>query len=139
MSGIPENLDWVVRRSQCSVVKIFETLRLQIEGDIQSRNDSLSPAQKNAFQFGLVADAGVFSVYLENFNAKRASIAFKISEGKIIASMSNGDTLFEAVPTISDDGKCRLKVNGSERELWHVRKMALEDLFFPSFLEGKQL
>jgi hypothetical protein len=32
--------------------------------------------------------------------------------------------------TINDEGKCRLKVGGIEREFWQVRRMALEALFF---------
>jgi hypothetical protein len=42
----------------------------------------------------------------------------------------NGDPMFEVTPTFSDEGKCRLNVNGQERETWQVRRMALEELMF---------
>jgi hypothetical protein len=49
---------------------------------------------------------------------------------KTIEVSGDGIKAFEATPTVNDEGKCRLKVNGIEREFWQVRRMALEKLFF---------
>jgi hypothetical protein len=136
MNGIPENLDWVSRRAQCSITKLFETLRLQIEGDVSVRNESLSARHQAAYHFGMTGDNNAFAVYFEDFSGQRTSIVFSI-KGESIEVRHNERALLTAKPTISDDGKCRLKVDGVDRELWQVRKSALEDLFFPSFIDGK--
>jgi hypothetical protein len=41
--------------------------------------------------------------------------------------------MFDVTATFSDEGDCRLKVNGEERDLWQVRRMALEELLFRGF------
>jgi hypothetical protein len=41
--------------------------------------------------------------------------------------------MFDVTATFSDEGECRLKVNGDGRDLWQVRRMALEDLLFRGF------
>ncbi len=41
--------------------------------------------------------------------------------------------IFDATTTINDDGECRLKIKGQERELWQVRKIALEGLLFRAY------
>jgi hypothetical protein len=38
--------------------------------------------------------------------------------------------MLEVSATFSDEGECGLKVNGEERALWQVRRMALEELLF---------
>jgi hypothetical protein len=37
---------------------------------------------------------------------------------------------FRATPGLNNPGDCTLTVNGSELELWQVRRLALQDLFF---------
>jgi hypothetical protein len=38
--------------------------------------------------------------------------------------------MFEVSVIFNDEGKCRLKAKEQNRELWQVRRMALEDLLF---------
>ena len=45
----------------------------------------------------------------------------------------NDKVMFNAIATINDKGDCRLNVNGQERELWQVRKAALEGLLFGAY------
>jgi hypothetical protein len=42
-----------------------------------------------------------------------------------------GNLTFEATVTLNDEGRCVAKVDDQERELWQLRKMALEKLFLP--------
>jgi hypothetical protein len=44
-----------------------------------------------------------------------------------------GKKMFEVTLTLSDEGECRLNVNEKERELWQVRRMALEELLFRGY------
>jgi hypothetical protein len=40
------------------------------------------------------------------------------------------DKTFQATVGLNDDGACVLYVDGKEHSSWHVRKLALDDLFF---------
>jgi hypothetical protein len=41
--------------------------------------------------------------------------------------------MFDVTLTFNDENECRLKVEGKERELWQVRRTALEELLFRSY------
>jgi hypothetical protein len=130
MKEIPENLDWVTVRNECSVEKIFQTLKLQVKEDIERRNESLRAGQKERYRFDITeSGGGVFTVFIDGI-VRGYSIAFAATKDFGISVRKDGIPILEAIPTVSDDGKCRLKVDGRECELWQVRKMALEDFFF---------
>jgi hypothetical protein len=136
MNNIPDNLDWVTTRNECSAAKVFETLKLEIEKDIEIRNDSLRPGQKERYRFDMAISADGFSVYVDGITKGRRSIIFTISEDQITVRVKNQydeSVLFNAEPTVCNDGKCRLKVDKQDYELWQVRKMALEGLFFAKY------
>ena len=136
MTDAIDDFDWVTARNKCSVRKVFETLKLQVENDIRIRNESLQSDQtrRYGYSYGIATAVGGFTVFLEGVVGTRHTVIFSITQkGSILVSTDEGDAVIEGTPTICDDGKCRLKVNGQERELWHVRKMALEDLFFHTY------
>jgi hypothetical protein len=41
--------------------------------------------------------------------------------------------MFDVTLSFNDGGECRLNVQEKERELWQVRRMALEELLFRSY------
>ena len=112
---------------------MFEALRLEIEKDIKTRNDLLRPAQKQRYSFGMTAVSGGFTVFVEGIAGSHYTVMFTIAEDKVLVRDETGKSVLEAIPTVCDDGKCRLKINGQERKLWQVRKTALEDLFFHAY------
>jgi hypothetical protein len=121
-------------RNKCSVRGVFEALRLQIENDIKIRNDQLRSDNKRKYSYGMTVIASGIVVYLEGVIGTGQSIALSIAQnGSILVRDENNEPMLEAYPTISDDGKCRLQINGQERELWQVRKMILEKLFFHTY------
>jgi hypothetical protein len=63
-------------------------------------------------------------------------VTFSIGANSIIVRDENDTLMFKAFPTVCNDGECRLKVDGQERELWQVRKQALEGLFFSPEAQG---
>jgi hypothetical protein len=58
------------------------------------------------------------------------SVSFYLTDNAIEVRDNISGKKFDVTPTLSDDGNCRVMVNGRECELWHVRKRALEELFF---------
>jgi hypothetical protein len=126
----PPKFDWVTERSSCALPKVFKDLRLQVEEDVKTRN-ALRP-DNSPYEFSVAEHGEDFTVLLKAKDVHR-SVAFTLSEHAILVRDDKGDPMFEMTPTFSDEGKCRLKVNGEERELWQVRRMALEELLFRGF------
>jgi hypothetical protein len=111
--------DWVTERSSCSLPKIFSALRSQVEVDVNSRN-ALRP-DNSPYEFSIAENAGDFTVTLQAKEVRQS-----VRDDK-------SNPMFDVSLTFTDEGKCRLNVNNQPRELWQVRRMALEELFFRGY------
>jgi hypothetical protein len=124
---VPVDLNWVKARAECSLAQVFKALELAIKDDIEAVN-SLRPDAGT--KFALVPYGGKrFSVVCEVNHFPSSSIDFTLSENEILVGCGP-DTIFRAALTLTDSGRCKLKVNGVELEQWQFRRKALEDLFF---------
>jgi hypothetical protein len=127
---VDDKVDWVTKRSLCSLPNVFKELRLQAEEDVKTRN-ALRP-NNSPYEFSLEANRGSFTVLLKAGEVHR-SVVFSLAEHALIVQDHKGATLFEVTLTFSDEGECRLRVNEVERDLWQVRRMALEKLLFQDY------
>jgi hypothetical protein len=130
---MPEDLDWVERRSLCALPDIFNRLRIQIENDVNKRT---ALSSKDNYQFRFVGEENVVSVcgYYKNVPMNCIpAVNFRLEDKHIRISSTDNKIDFEATLTLNDFGDCKLCVNGEERELWQVRRQALEHLFFGTF------
>jgi hypothetical protein len=125
-NGTPK-FDWVTERSSCSLPKVFNTLRVQVEEDVKTRN-ALRPSY-SPYEFSVKDDNGEFAILLKA-NELQQSVVFRLAEHAILVRDDKSNPMFEVTATFSDGGECRLKVNGEERDFWQVRRMALEELMF---------
>jgi hypothetical protein len=123
-------VDWVTKRSACALPKIFKELRLEVEEDVKTRN-ALRP-NNSPYKFSVAENGGDFTVLLEAKDVHR-SVVFSLAEHAILVRDDKSNPMFDVTATFSDEGECRLKVNAEERDLWQVRRMALEDLLFRGF------
>jgi hypothetical protein len=121
------DFDWVSALSECSIGTIFEKLKLQIKNDVETRDRLL---KDTPYCFKFESNHRDFSAILDGKGIHR-SINFSLGERSISVS-DGGNLMFEATVTLNDEGRCVARVNDQERELWQVRKMALEKLFFLS-------
>jgi hypothetical protein len=119
--------DWVTERSQCSLPKVFYTLRQQVEEDVKTRN-GLRPAN-SPYEFSVTEDIHEFKVVLQAQEVSEL-VVFTLTDNAIQVKDDKGNALFDILATFSEDGKCKLYVNESERDFWQVRRMALEGLMF---------
>jgi hypothetical protein len=119
--------NWVTERSACSLPKVFSALRSQLEQDVNTRN-SLRPKYA-PYEFSIGEDTNAITVRLKAEELHK-SVTFSLGEHAITVRDDQGSRLFEVNVGFDDAGRCRLKVNGEEREFWQVRRMALEDLMF---------
>lgn len=120
--------DWVSERSACTLPKVFSELRSQVEADVKIRN-GLRPNYA-PYEFSVAQKGADFSVVLAAKDVRK-SVTFSLAEHAILVRDHEGNQMFEVTVTFDDQGKCRLNVHGNDRELWQVRRMALEDLMFP--------
>jgi hypothetical protein len=131
MNSDPETdaFDWVTQRSECSLPKVYQKLKMEVEGNVTTRNVLRSHGEHYTFTF--VSGNGRFSVITEASKVHKA-VDFILSE-KCIEVSSEGSVMFQATVGINDDGECVLFVNREERKRWQVIKLALDQLFFEVF------
>ena len=130
VESVKSRFDWVARRSACTLPKIYKTLRADVEEDITERN-SLRPDDAS-YEFSIAEKENAFSVVLQAKEFQR-SVTFALEEHAILVLDPSGNQMFEVTVNFNDEGKCRLKAKEQNRELWQVRRMALEDLLFRIF------
>ena len=119
--------DWITERSACTLPKVFNTLRLQVEQDVNTRN-ALRPNYA-PYEFSMTEDIAEFGVLLKAKELQR-TVKFSLADHAIVVRDDQGNQMFEVTMAFDDLGKCRLNIEGSEREFWQVRRMALEELMF---------
>jgi hypothetical protein len=130
MSGenlIPEELNWVKARHECSLVQAFKTLELGVESDIDSINALIQPGVM--LKFYLAKNGKRFSAVCEVNGTPSHSVDFGLKDDDIVIA-ENNVVKFTARVTLNNVGACKLQVNGEEMEQWQVRRKALENFFF---------
>src|ERR1017187_7116640 len=125
MTPTAENFDWVTARSECSLTKVFGRLSLGIQSDVEIRKEL--PSDDWKFDF-FPQQPRAFMVTRQNSRGDHRQVDFLIKDGTI-AILGTGVS-FAARPGLNTSGRCTLMVNGQELELWQVRRMALDGLFF---------
>lgn len=126
----PPKFDWVTKRSQCSFPTIFKELKLQVEDDVNTRN-GLRPSYA-PYEFSVKDGGDDYTVLLKAGDFHK-SVIFSLTEHAIVVKDDSGNKVFEVTLTFNDQAECKLHVNEKELELWQVRRMALEEILFPSY------
>jgi hypothetical protein len=127
---VNHKLDWVTKRSLCSLPNVFKELRLQVEEDVKTRN-ALRP-DNSPYGFSVAASGDDFTVLLMANDIHR-SVIFSLAEHALFVRDDKDTTMFKVTLSFNDQGDCRLHVNEEEREFWQVRGMALEGLLFQGY------
>ena len=125
------DFNWVGARGACSAAKVFEILKGEIERDIEIRNE-LRAENPPYYKFCAQIE-GENIVVIREGNRIGSSVKFTVEGEKIIVLNTDRKKMLEAALTINSEGECKLKIGGEEYDSWHLRKLALEDLFFGDF------
>lgn len=129
--GIPQDLKWVEARSACSLAQVFKELQAGIENDVASINLTKRFGPDESFGTTLTANGTVLVITRRSIVGPR--VVVMALNGKIeIHDEATGKNSVADV-ALSDDGRCKLKIDERELEQWQVRKLALESLFFDSY------
>jgi hypothetical protein len=122
-------MDWVSKRSACSLFQMFEKLRIDVENDVRVRQ-SLRPEQAQ-YKFSFAQEGDIFSVSRDaNRHELLATVSFHLEENGIVARKRSGSTILTAKITLNNKGECRFKIGEEEYESWQLRRKALESIFF---------
>jgi hypothetical protein len=125
------DFDWVNALSLCSLTSIFEKLKVGVSKDVKTRNDLRKAEDRDRYEFEFHPDDTQFTVSLDGPGIARSSVVFILESGCVRVQDGKGTpTIKSAVLTLGDDRRCRLRIEGMEKELWQFRRMALENLFF---------
>jgi len=132
---VPQSLNWVQARANCSIHSIFKALEQGAREDI-AEIESLLTAHDET-KFSVVASSRQFSVIRvsDPMTSASESVDVRCQRDDITvhrANTSGEELMFTATLTLNNEGRCKLKVNGVEMEQWQVRRMALEALLFRS-------
>jgi hypothetical protein len=73
-----------------------------------------------------------FTVLLEAKDVRR-SVIFSLAGHAILVRDDKGKEMFEVTLIFNDEGECRLNIEEKDRDLWQVRRMALEELLFRGY------
>lgn len=127
-----QEFDWVRARANCSLLRVFNELRLGAEEDVKTVNSTPRPTVYPHSSFAVRSNTmgDYFVVFqAENSNAR---IEFNCEVDHI--TVRNKDKEFSISLTLDHEGRCKLRVDdGEELEQWQVRRMMLENLFFKSW------
>jgi hypothetical protein len=130
MSTIPRQLDWVTRRADCTVAKVFNELCDAIRDDVIAVN-STKGLHENPFRAELHSTGTMIHIGQAN-NIPRKVVAIGVTQDQIVADQEwNGGETWKVTVGLNDEGRCTLRLeDGTELEQWQFRKRALEPLFF---------
>jgi hypothetical protein len=123
-----KNFDWVTALSECSLSVVFEELRQQVKGDVDKAQSQRPKQAHYGFRF-VSTSTKSFSVLVEG-NKIRGTIWFENTGKEISVRGENDFPKLSATVTLNKDRECRIRIDGQEYELWQMRRMALETLFF---------
>jgi hypothetical protein len=130
-NNVGSDFEWVNARAACSPQKVFEQLHMQVARDVELRNAMRS--QNDRYKFRVDSEMGMFAVSVEPFpftHVPHQIIRFHLDGQTIVARYGDDADIFIATLTLNDEGECRLRIKDKNYDLWQVRHMALERLFF---------
>jgi hypothetical protein len=111
------------------MAKFFERLLLAAKKNVDTRNAAAADGPKFTFHS---PEPALFSVMRQSFG-RQAGVRFYRVEEQIYVEGSGGEVSelkFDGTLTLTNDGKCRLRVNDRELDEWQVLRTALEQLLF---------
>jgi hypothetical protein len=138
-SGIaPSAVSWVKARSQCSVGNAFKQLEQGARCDVEEMNVLLGERTRMSYAVSSGSGRHFSVVRIEDpmLSNISSSVDFELGNDHIavVYNMPNNEKklLFNVGVTLDNEGLCKLTATGKDGEFepWHIRRMALEKLFF---------
>jgi hypothetical protein len=127
MNSVPQELNWVEKRSACKVAEVFDQLCLEIHNDIITINGIYH--KELYFKQDSLSDGTI--VIGQPKRTPRVTVMIGIVDQKIVVRDQATQEQWSATVGLNDEGRCVLRLeDNSELNTWQFRKKALEALFF---------
>jgi hypothetical protein len=126
---LPSDFDWVTARHACSVGGFFERLCVGARQNVNTRK-ALRVELADTGPIEFTSSRGIFSVMRTVNQMAPVGVRFVLDGQTIRVEGSGVDVGFKGTLTLTDEGECRLRVNGEELDEWQVLRRGLETLFF---------
>ncbi len=124
-----QSFDWVTARFDCSLTKMWIRLKVGVTTDVNIRNGLRKEGA--GYKFEIEENGQSFLIYREAGDFQSPpSVEFKLTAKGIEISSESSQFNILATVTLDREGQCKFSVSGQEWEEWHLRKFALEKLFF---------
>lgn len=132
-NNIPQQLDWVTKRANCTAARVFNELCGSIEDDVLAINSVKGLSGNDGFRAEMHSSGTTIYIAQPN-RIPRKLVAVGVDQGQILVRQEwNGGEQWNATVGLNDEGRCTLRLEDStELEQWQFRKRALEGLFFGS-------
>jgi hypothetical protein len=126
----PKEIDWVSARCECSLQKVFERIKTEVEADVQTRRNIQGKFSGVSFRTDDRGEVFIVRRVAVGEPALPLWVAFERREQAIAVTHPQKGVVVTAFPVLNDKGLCCLMIDAVEYEFWQFRKLALESLFF---------
>ena len=127
-NGNKADLDWVRARVACSLHTVFARLIAGVKSDLAARQE-VSRDLDQGIHFAISTEDDRNLVVSRNLRGTVSTVEFSLGPTEIVIG-EDGIPIFTATVALNEAGDCTLVIDGNEMEMWQVRRMALEGLFF---------
>lgn len=132
---IPEQLDWVKARAECSPEHLFTLLSIVVESDAKAAQTRGGRSLNFTFSSPTVGSIAVVRQANLDHGIEGEAIVFERQHDDSISvtkrtATAQSEQLFVARPHVSVQGTCMFEINSVAMHPWQVSRMALEPLFF---------
>jgi hypothetical protein len=108
-NNIPHELDWVNRRADCTVAKVFNALCGAVKGDVLAINTAKGLIGNDGFQVDLLSDGSTIVVGQPN-RIPRKVVAIAVDKDQILARQEwHGGESWSMTFGLNDEGRCTLR------------------------------
>ncbi len=128
--NLPDDFDWISARAECSPTQAFVRIRTEVHNDIKTRMAMMSEQEKTKYVFSITHQDWQFWVAVGGPYVDKGIAFSRTPDGIDVHDVSSEKLLYHGILTLSNEGKCKLKVGEVEYDFWQFRKLALEDVLF---------
>ena len=119
----PADFDWVTTRHKCSLVQMFEAMKVMAERNVATRNALIAGGGRTVCSFS-TQSTDVFVV-----TGFGRGVSFCLCPDSIDVQ-SDQDTVTHLTLTLTDSADCKLKLGDDNLEPWQVMRRFLEPVLF---------
>jgi hypothetical protein len=125
-------MNWVKARLECSMQKVLLQLKSGVKADVDEANISMEPQGYKTRSFDVHENGDNRFSVMRSEQAGAVTVEFANRQGYIEITTLDKKTL-QVTPALNADGECHVMLGAQELQMWQLRRLVLEPLFFGPF------